>query len=431
MEAIVLKFNFYTVVYLITHLFDIIIVAKLYSVFIGKDIKNKISLLVSYALYYLGTSFVYLKFDIALLTLAVNVVAFVIISFNYRASMSKRILCVVFTYIVCFAVETLVCAITGYYDKSFLESGSYNNALGQSLIKVSIYAVAIIISYLKSISNNVKVHFSSWLATVFVPAATMYMEFSIIVQGKTSKIQACVSIAIVLLLNFICLYMYNSLVAFYQSKMNEKLFEQERNYYMNQCDLMRESTEQMRSFRHDMKNQLYVIKKLNDKGMHNEVSRTLDKFLDDLNTYNSYIKSGNIIVDSIVNYKLRNADALGMGVITEISIPQNIEIEINDLVTVLGNLLDNAMTALSDDNLNERKLILKMVYDRRRIIITIKNNYANSVKYLNGEFITSKEDSQNHGYGLKNIREVVKKYNGHVDIDHANNIFCVNLIMFV
>lgn len=417
--------------YLITHFFDIIIVAKWYSTFIGNDIKNRISLIVSYVLFYLGTSFVYLKFDIALLTMAVNLVTLVIISFNYRTSTTKRILCVVFIYIVFFAVETLICAITGYYDYSFLEQGSYNNALGQCLIKVATFAVAIIISYLKSISNNIKVHISSWLATVFVPIATMYIEFSVLIQKDTTKIQACVSITIVLILNFICLHMYNSLVAFYQSKMNEKLFEQEKNYYMNQCDLMRESTEQMRSFRHDMKNQIYIIKKLNDKGMHNEVSRTLDKFLDDLNTYNSYIKSGNIIVDSIVNYKLRNADALGMGVITEISIPQNIEIEINDLVTVLGNLLDNAMTALSDDNLNERKLILKMVYDRRRIIITIKNNYANSVKYLNGEFITSKEDSQNHGYGLKNIREVVKKYNGHVDIDHANNIFCVNLIMFV
>lgn len=417
--------------YLITHFFDIIIVAKWYSTFIGNDIKNRISLIVSYSLFYIGTSFVYLKFDIALLTMAVNLVTLVIISFNYRTSTTKRILCVVFIYIVFFAVETLICAITGYYDYSFLEQGSYNNALGQCLIKVATFAVAIIISYLKSISNNIKVHISSWLATVFVPIATMYIEFSVLIQKDTTKIQACVSITIVLILNFICLHMYNSLVAFYQSKMNEKLFEQEKNYYMNQCDLMRESTEQMRSFRHDMKNQIYIIKKLNDKGMHNEVSRTLDKFLDDLNTYNSYIKSGNIIVDSIVNYKLRNADALGMGVITEISIPQNIEIEINDLVTVLGNLLDNAMTALSDDNLNERKLILKMVYDRRRIIITIKNNYANSVKYLNGEFITSKEDSQNHGYGLKNIREVVKKYNGHVDIDHANNIFCVNLIMFV
>lgn len=417
--------------YLITHFFDIIIVAKWYSTFIGNDIKNRISLIVSYALFYLGTSFVYLKFDIALLTMAVNLVTLVIISFNYRTSTTKRILCVVFIYIVFFAVETLICAITGYYDYSFLEQGSYNNALGQCLIKVATFAVAIIISYLKSISNNIKVHISSWLATVFVPIATMYIEFSVLIQKDTTKIQACVSITIVLILNFICLHMYNSLVAFYQSKMNEKLFEQEKNYYMNQCDLMRESTEQMRSFRHDMKNQIYIIKKLNDKGMHEKVSHTLEKFLDELDTYSIYSKSGNVIVDSMVNYKLRNADALGIKVTTEIFMPENVDIEINDLVTVLGNLLDNAVAALTAKRLTEKELFLKIAYDRNRIVISIKNNYVNSIRYSNGEIATTKSDSKDHGYGLKNIREVVKKYNGHIEIDHTDNIFCVSIIIFV
>lgn len=417
--------------YLITHFFDIIIVAKWYSTFIGNDIKNRISLIVSYSLFYIGTSFVYLKFDIALLTMAVNLVTLVIISFNYRTSTTKRILCVVFIYIVFFAVETLICAITGYYDYSFLEQGSYNNALGQCLIKVATFAVAIIISYLKSISNNIKVHISSWLATVFVPIATMYIEFSVLIQKDTTKIQACVSITIVLILNFICLHMYNSLVAFYQSKMNEKLFEQEKNYYMNQCDLMRESTEQMRSFRHDMKNQIYIIKKLNDKGMHEKVSHTLEKFLDELDTYSIYSKSGNVIVDSMVNYKLRNADALGIKVTTEIFMPENVDIEINDLVTVLGNLLDNAVAALTAKRLTEKELFLKIAYDRNRIVISIKNNYVNSIRYSNGEIATTKSDSKDHGYGLKNIREVVKKYNGHIEIDHTDNIFCVSIIIFV
>ena len=363
--------------------------------------------------------------------MAVNLVTLVIISFNYRTSTTKRILCVVFIYIVFFAVETLICAITGYYDYSFLEQGSYNNALGQCLIKVATFAVAIIISYLKSISNNIKVHISSWLATVFVPIATMYIEFSVLIQKDTTKIQACVSITIVLILNFICLHMYNSLVAFYQSKMNEKLFEQEKNYYMNQCDLMRESTEQMRSFRHDMKNQIYIIKKLNDKGMHEKVSHTLEKFLDELDTYSIYSKSGNVIVDSMVNYKLRNADALGIKVTTEIFMPENVDIEINDLVTVLGNLLDNAVAALTAKRLTEKELFLKIAYDRNRIVISIKNNYVNSIRYSNGEIATTKSDSKDHGYGLKNIREVVKKYNGHIEIDHTDNIFCVSIIIFV
>lgn len=418
-----MKPDFYIAAYLIINLFTIIIMAKLFGIFIGNRIKSRILGAFSYILYYFVTCFAYLVFDIPLLALAVNVAALFLISLNYKTTMTKRIFCIVFSYMINFTVEVIVCVITGYYNHSMIEEGSYNNIFGQILAKVITYMVVVLIFNFKNIKNDVRVHSLSWFVTIFVPVSTLYIAYNAQLQLNASKTKICISLVIVFMLNFICLYMYNSLVSFYQSKLNEKLLEQ-------QCELMQEHVEQIRSFRHDMKNQIYVIKKLSDKGMSKEVSASLEQFLDGLTPEKGYSRSGNIIVDSIVDYKLCNADFLGIKVDAEISVPNSLDIEVNDLVSVLGNLLDNAVTALSAEDLSERRLYLKIVYDRQRLIISMKNDYSTPVQIANDEIATTKEDNQSHGYGLKNVKSTIEKYNGYFEVDYANNVFCVDCIMF-
>lgn len=422
--------DFYNIMYMIIHLFDIMIIYKLFGVFLEPKPKSKILFFMSFILYYLATGLLYVLVDIAWLTLCSNIVTLLVITFNYKASTNKKILCVTFSYIILFAVEILVCAATGYYKFDIFDKGSYNSVFGQAVIKVVTYVVALIISYFKDIKKDIPISISSWLVTFFVPVATMYMEFNFITSGTVNKAQACLSIVIVLMLNFICLYMYNSLSSVYQIRMNETLLKQEKNYYLNQCELMKESTEQLRAFRHDMKNQLFIIKEMYDKNLCDEASAQLEKYAEKIEIKKYYCNSENMVIDSIVNFKLRNADINGIVVETEISVPSKINIEVSDLVTILGNLLDNSLTALETVSEN-KKLYLKVVYDRGRVIISVQNTYSTPVKYINGEIVSTKDDVENHGYGLKNIKKTVEKFDGYMDIDHSKNTFSTDIILFV
>lgn len=422
--------DFYNIMYMIIHLFDIAIMYKLFGVFLEPKPKSKILFSMSFVLYYLATGLVYVLVDIAWLTLCVNITTLLVISLNYKASPNKKIMCVTFSYIVIFAVEILVCAATGYYKIDIFDKGSYNSVFGQVVIKVATYVVALIISYFKDIKKDTPISISSLLVTFFVPIATMYMEFNFIASGTVDKAQACLSIVIVLMLNFICLYVYNSLSSVYQIKMNETLLKQEKSYYLNQCELMRETTDNLRAFRHDMKNQLFIIKEMLDKNLCVEASAQLEKYAEKIENKKYYCNSENMVVDSIVNFKLKNADVNEIAVETEISVPSKINIEVSDLVTILANLLDNSLTALETvpDN---KKLYLKVVYDRGRVIIAVQNTYSTPIKYINGEIVSTKDDAENHGYGLKNIRKTIEKYDGYMDINHAQNTFSINIIIFV
>lgn len=422
--------DFYNIMYMIIHIFDIVIMYKLFSVFFEPKPNSKIFGALSYLLYYLATGLIYIIVDIAWITLCVNIITLLIITLNYISSLNKKFLCVTFSYIIIFAGEILICAVTGYYEIDIFDKGSYNSVFGQAMIKVTTYVIALIISYFKDIRKDTPITKSSWLVTFFVPIATMYMEFNYIASGTVDKLQACLSIIIVLMLNFICLYIYNSLSSVYQIKMNEALLKQEKSYYLNQCELMKESTEQLRAFRHDMKNQLFVIKEMCDKNLCGDASVQLGKYAEEIEIKTHYSNSGNMVIDSLVNYKLKNADVDGIEVETEISVPSKIDVEVSDLVTILGNLLENSLTALEAVSEN-RSLYLKVVYDRGRVIVFVKNTYSTPIKYINGEIVSTKTDDEKHGYGLKNIKRTVEKYDGYMEIDHAQNIFSVDIILFV
>ena len=69
--------------------------------------------------------------------------------------------------------------------------------------------------------------------------------------------------------------------------------------------------------------------------------------------------------------------------------------------------------------------------------IFIQNSFDKSTviyigdRFGNFNFITTKEKSQEHGIGIKSIRQIVAKYNGKMDITMKDNIFTTNVIMYI
>lgn len=65
------------------------------------------------------------------------------------------------------------------------------------------------------------------------------------------------------------------------------------------------------------------------------------------------------------------------------------------------------------------------------MIIKETNTHKTKISYENGEIQSSKHDKLNHGFGLKNIEEAVKKNEGYMEINHNDNVFSIDIILFV
>ena len=198
-----------------------------------------------------------------------------------------------------------------------------------------------------------------------------------------------------------------------QESENIFLMEKQLEYYQN-CDLL---DKELRKFRHDIKGHFigmgYLLK--------NKSYEELSNYFTDLNNSFSFHEqlyfSGNLIIDSILNYDIPNK--CGSHVQIEVSgkLHEITTIPSIDLCTVFSNLLSNAIKAVNQCNTTEAcELSIHFDSGLTFFSITIVNSIplASTLPDSSAKQALKKSPMQerNHGYGIKKIREICKKYNG-------------------
>ena len=109
---------------------------------------------------------------------------------------------------------------------------------------------------------------------------------------------------------------------------------------------MQESVEQVKALRHDMKLHLSTAKGFADKSKAEEAAEYLSGLLGKISKTEVYSDTGNIVFDSIINFKLNNANIENFKPELNLLLPPETGIKVPDIITILGNLLDNAIDAL-------------------------------------------------------------------------------------
>ena len=178
---------------------------------------------------------------------------------------------------------------------------------------------------------------------------------------------------------------------------------------------------------HDLKYQIEALKNINNDSNHNEI---IDDLYNKIDNFDSKIESGNPTLDAILSEKNRlcknsniefmviaNGDALSF-------------MNITDLYVLFGNALDNAIEALK--KVEENKRFLSLYIDKKDNITSIKieNYYEGSLTLKNGLPITSKNDANYHGFGVRSIQQIVEKYSGNFKLSIENNVFRINILFY-
>lgn len=210
--------------------------------------------------------------------------------------------------------------------------------------------------------------------------------------------------------------------------MEKQLADMSQDFKRQQsmAEEIRRTQEQIRSLKHDMKNHTLVILSYLEEGKMGEAKDYAGEILDKLNKMYTYVNVGNSLLNYIINKKLSKAKEAGIEIKAEI---ENCSFEYMDSVdfsALLNNMLDNAITgALSS---KEKKLEMQISSRKGFDILTVKNSIDKSVLEHNPEFVSTKEEA-GHGYGMKQIRSMVEKYHGNLDIYEKNQMFAVTIML--
>lgn len=192
-----------------------------------------------------------------------------------------------------------------------------------------------------------------------------------------------------------------------------------------QYDEIRSIYLDMRGWRHDYHNHLQVMKADLAAGHLDKLSAYLDDLERDLDRVDTYVKSGNLMVDAILNSKLSLAEKDGVAVTCKAVVPESLAVDDVDLCVILGNLLDNALESCEKLPSAERWLRVYLAARGSQLYVSIQNSAVEDPSFNARNYITEKRG--NHGLGMKRVAAVVDKYEGFLNLANEPGIFAAEV----
>lgn len=201
--------------------------------------------------------------------------------------------------------------------------------------------------------------------------------------------------------------------------LNEKCIEYQKDYYTS----VMKKDEELRAFKHDVNKHMQALKVLSQEKRYDEIDEYLEAFGDYAKTDYIY-KTGNLIADYIINAKIQEISEHGPLSVQIIGkFPRNIKLGNTEMCIILANILDNAKEAILESR-GDKKLELEIRNYRDRLFVTVKNSSPKR-KFEYGE--STKKDKENHGYGMQNVRRIIEKYDGNIEMKWDNYMFITEI----
>lgn len=218
-----------------------------------------------------------------------------------------------------------------------------------------------------------------------------------------------------------CFYLCTYMTRAVRADMELQMLTYRKSYYGE----IEKNQQTVRKLRHDMKNHLNIIGML----IAEEKTPEAMQYLEELNQeFAVTVKAfcPNDIVNAVLSSKEQTAAEAAIACEFQIDFAEAPKMEDIDLCSLLSNTLDNAIEACKKmPETSERFLNVKARCQNGFFSYKVVNAKTNEVVEENGNFITSKKETGLHGIGLKNVKQIVEKYGGYIEVTHDELSFTV------
>lgn len=177
--------------------------------------------------------------------------------------------------------------------------------------------------------------------------------------------------------------------------------------------------EQTRSFRHDIQNHLLVLHQLLKEGKSPEANEYLGNLEAASCSLSFRVSTGNTVTDALLGSKLGIASQKGIRVRCSVQIPPQSLVSDMDWCIVISNAVDNAIKASEAVPEKDRRIDLSGHRKGNLYLLKIENSCR------------EKSPLPSEGIGLSNIRAVLKKYDGNMDVEVSDSTFKLSMLFII
>lgn len=226
--------------------------------------------------------------------------------------------------------------------------------------------------------------------------------------------------ALVMGVRFIMRHWIDRNTLHYQSDLLEKHCEEVQNMYR-----------QTRGWRHDYRGHIQTMKAYLTMGKLEELSDYLNELDRDLTTVDTVVKTGNVMIDAILNSKISLAKHREIAVDAKAIVPKELDMGISDidLSLIIGNLMDNAMEACMSMKEKDKRFI-RVYIDilKGQLYIYVINSTEGRRKRVGNVYESTKYGGF-HGFGLMRIDRVVKRCHGYLERQDEEGVFATEIML--
>ncbi len=338
--------------------------------------------------------------------------------------MSGFINCIVYS----LALFSILCA-------SLLPAGDINSIFGFTSTRLYLIALGktlliIICLILLKFRVNYVAKKSNMLLFIIMPVITEISTVGIMqIYLKHNELNTelfLVAIGI-MLTNFLIYYLFiktnrdlekASQLALLRQKVeiDKKNAQDIENLYIKTCGI-----------HHDLVTHFSAISKLLEESSEKAQEYINTIMNNQLSFVKTLIKTENDCFDAIANTKIALCEKYNIRCIIRVMKNSLDTLRDDEIAVLFGNLFDNAIEA--SKNSQRKSIKLDVQQQDRYLSVFMKNSIDKSVLGENKNLNTTKSDKKNHGFGIKNIKRVVDRYNGIIQYYEKDNYFICDILI--
>ena len=268
----------------------------------------------------------------------------------------------------------------------------------------------------------------SYMTGLTLGAELFFMALALGSLGQQGSVEKRFVTAVFLLLSLLLFYASQ---IYYERKRQGERRQAEAMDRKREADVYLENVEnnyqRTRELWHDLKNHISLLNMLLSEQKYEQMAEYLKVFGEDVDSLTLPVKSGNIIVDALLEDKVARARKEGVEVDLSLCDLTGLLLRPDEICGLLGNLLDNALEA----NLQVQEgrfMAVDCKEQAESYYIRVRNASAGKTKEQDGVLQTAKDDRHNrvgHGLGLRSVERIVHGCGGEFAVDSREREFAV------